>query len=220
MNKYIKPVIGVAALAALLAGSSILYKNLSSEYKPENVKPVGEKVRQTNCDTSVIEDETDLPESSSTAATATDSDASEGTATPHSAPDFTVYTAAGDEVHLSDFLGQPVILNFWASWCGPCKREMPLFQQMYDAYGADIAFVVVNLTDGYSETVETAQGYIGEQGYTFPVYFDTEQDAAYAYYVTSIPTTYFIDAQGNIVAYGQGSLSEESFEQGLSMLGF
>ena len=80
--------------------------------------------------------------------------------------------------------------------------------------------MVVNLTDGYSETVETAQGYIGEQGYTFPVYFDTEQDAAYAYYVTSIPTTYFIDAQGNIVAYGQGSLSEESFEQGLSMLGF
>lgn len=251
MNKYIKLIIGAVALAALLVGSSILYKNLAAGYKADNLKPIGaqgqaatgtaslEEVTESEQE-QILETETVseaettmqpttelIPDSEPTPETAP-----EATSTPsqtpanntdtnvNKAPDFTVYTAAGDEVHLSDFVGKPVILNFWASWCGPCKSEMPLFQEMYDTYGEEITFMVVNLTDGYSETVETAQAYIDEAGYTFPVYFDTEQDAAYTYYVMSIPTTYFIDAEGNLIAYGQGALSEESFKQGLSMLGF
>lgn len=144
----------------------------------------------------------------------------QNTTVENPAPDFTVYTAAGEEVKLSQFLGKPVILNFWASWCGPCKREMPLFQQMYNEYGGEIAFLVVNLTDGYSETVQTASAYIEGEGYTFPVYYDTSYSAAYAYGVTSIPTTYFIDANGGIAGYAQGSLSEDVFKQGLALLGY
>lgn len=276
MNKYIKLVIGVVALVALLAGSSVLYKNIAAGYKADNLKPIGGQAPQFASATpeSTVEltpDTGGQPEPELTPGVALGSTSTpesilgeepkptpeptpeseptpepmleptpepkpeptpETTPTPsqdpanntdtnvNKAPDFTVYTAAGDEVHLSDFVGKPVVLNFWASWCGPCKSEMPLFQEMYDTYGEEIAFMVVNLTDGYSETVETAQAYIDEAGYTFPVYFDTEQDAAYTYYVMSIPTTYFIDAGGNLIAYGQGALSEESFKQGLSMLGF
>ena len=134
------------------------------------------------------------------------------------APDFTVRNAAEEEVKLSDFAGKPVILNFWASWCGPCKSEMPYFQNMYDTYGEDVVFMMVNLTGG-RETVDTALDYIQDAEYTFPVYFDTEQDAAYAYYVSSIPATYFIDAEGNLAAYGVGALQEENILQGLELLG-
>lgn len=127
------------------------------------------------------------------------------------APDFTVYDTEGNPVTLSEHFGKPIVLNFWASWCGPCKSEMPMFQEMYETYGEDLTFLMVNLTDGGQETVETAGGYIEKQEYTFPVYFDTEQQAAYAYYVSSIPVTYFIDAEGNLAAYGMGAMDEQSF---------
>lgn len=215
MNKYVKLGLGVVALIVLIVGSSLLYNNLSKDYQANNLKPIGEQASSGSEETLPGEGDTGV------------SDETEPTPAPEQsntninpAPDFTVYNAAGEEVQLSDFVGKPVILNFWASWCGPCKSEMPLFQQMYDTYGGDITFMVVNLTDGYSETVETAQAYITGQGYTFPVYFDTDYDAAYTYSVTSIPTTYFIDAQGNLIAYAQGALSEEMFKQGLSMIGY
>ena len=81
------------------------------------------------------------------------------------APDFIVYDSEGNEVALSDFLGQPVVLNFWASWCGPCKSEMPDFQEVYEEYGEEVQFLMVNLTDGSQETVESASDYIANNGY-------------------------------------------------------
>ena len=134
------------------------------------------------------------------------------------APDFTVYTADGTEVKLSDMKGKPVILNFWASWCSPCKMEMPDFDEAYAQHGEDIHFMMVNLTDGSRETVEKASAFIEEQGYSFPVYYDTTQEAAYIYAVSAIPTTYFIDAEGHFVAYGQGALSMENLLTGIEMI--
>ena len=81
------------------------------------------------------------------------------------APDFTVYDQAGNSYRLSDFQGMPVVLNFWASWCGPCKNEMPAFQKAFEIYGQDVHFLIVNLTDGQIETVETAYSQLLAEGF-------------------------------------------------------
>ena len=126
--------------------------------------------------------------------------------------------ASGEEVKLSDFFGKPVVLNFWASWCGPCKSEMPHFEEAYQKYGEDINFVIVNLTDGSRETVETASAFIEEQGYTFPVYFDTSTEGAMTYGTYSIPVTYFIAADGTPVAQASGALDAATLQKGLDMI--
>jgi peroxiredoxin len=95
---------------------------------------------------------------------------------------------------------------------------MPDFEEAYKVYGKDIHFLMVNLTDGSSETVESASAFIAEQGYTFPVYYDTAFSGANAYGIRSIPMTFFIDAQGDLVSYGEGMLSAEMLQKGISLL--
>ena len=136
----------------------------------------------------------------------------------HAAPDFTVYDGDGNGVQLSDFKGKPVVLNFWASWCGPCKMEMPDFEAKCKELEGDVVFMMVNATDGGRETVDTAKAFLAESGYTFPVYYDTEYSAIYAYGVNAFPTTFFIDAEGNLVAYGQGAMSGETLQTGIDMI--
>ena len=142
----------------------------------------------------------------------------EAEAEPVAAPDFTVEDWDGNTVSLSDFQGKPVILNFWASWCSPCKSEMPDFDQAYQTYGEDIQFMMVNLTDGGRETVASAQAFIEGEGYAFPVFFDTRSEAASAYGTAAIPVTYFVDAEGFLVAYGQGALSADALQAGIELL--
>ena len=134
------------------------------------------------------------------------------------APDFAVYDDAGNAFKLSDFEGKPVVLNFWASWCSPCKSEMPDFDAAYKEYGENIHFLVVNMTDGYQETVESAKEFIEESGYSFPVYFDTDLEAAKAYSVYSIPTTYFIDQDGYVIAQGRGALDVATLQKGIDYI--
>lgn len=134
------------------------------------------------------------------------------------ANDFTVVDADEKDFALSSSFGKPIVLNFWASWCPPCKSEMPEFQTAYETYGSDVQFIMVNLTDGERETIETASAFVKDQGYTFPVFYDINQEAAYAYEVSSIPTTYFIDTNGNIAASAQGMLDADTLAQGISLI--
>ncbi len=133
------------------------------------------------------------------------------------APDFTVTDQNGGKVSLSSMSGKPVIVNLWATWCGPCKTELPDFQEAAAKYSGSITFMMVNLTDG-DETVDTVRKFMKDNGYTFPVYYDTEQSAAKAYDVTGIPTTVFIDPRGNIVLKQIGMLSKEELQEGIASL--
>ena len=137
---------------------------------------------------------------------------------PQPVPDFVVYDLDGKEVHLTDFFGKPIVLNFWASWCGPCKSEMPDFNEVYQELGEEVQFLMINMTDGDRETVEIASEFVAEQGYTFPVFYDTDQNAAITYGVYSLPTTLFIDAEGYLTAYAPGAIPRESLLQGIDMI--
>ena len=134
------------------------------------------------------------------------------------APDFTVTDKDGNEVKLSDFFGKPIVLNFWASWCGPCQYEMPDFEEAYNVYGEEVEFLMVNLTDGYSETLDSARDFLEDTGYTFPVYFDTLSEGFRTYQVYSIPCTYFLDANGSLVTKNVGMISADALQQGIEVL--
>ena len=95
---------------------------------------------------------------------------------------------------------------------------MPDFEAVYKERGDEIHFVMVNLTDGDRETVDTGSAYIEDQGYTFPVYFDSDLSAANNYQVYSVPTTYFLDADGFAVARASGAIDAETLEYGISMI--
>ena len=134
------------------------------------------------------------------------------------AADFTVENAAGDAVKLSDFLGQPVVINFWASWCPACITEMPGFESVYQEFGDRVAFMMVDSTDGQQETKTSGAQYVADQGYTFPVYFDTTQEAGVTYAVYYLPSTIIVDQEGNIVKGIRGPLSEEQLRAYLTDL--
>ena len=131
--------------------------------------------------------------------------------------DFTVTDGNGKSVKLSDYVGKPIVLNFWASWCGPCKSEMPEFQEVYEEMGDEVQFLMVNATVS-GDTVAGAKSFIQQYGYTFPVLFDTTGEALQVYGVDAFPTTWFLDKEGNPVVYAVGAISKASLLQGIGMI--
>lgn len=190
MNKTTKWLTIAVALVLLIAVAAVLYSGLSKKYMGNNIAAA------------------DGAENSE--------DAGDG-ADANKAPDFTVTDASGNEVRLSDFRGKPVVLNFWATWCDYCTWEMPYFDDAA-AENPDVQFLMVNVTDGLRETVRKASKYIEEEGYEFDVFYDTQRDAVGAYYVNSYPATFFIDEEGDLVAYHRGMLNREMLDQGIAML--
>lgn len=147
------------------------------------------------------------------------SSSSQNQATKETAPDFTVKDTNGNNVSLSDFKGKPVVLNFWASWCPPCKAEMPDYEKMYRQYSAKgVVFMMVNLTDGDRETTATAQKFLKDSHYTFTAYFDTKYSASDAYSISSIPDSIFIDKGGNIVNTYEGMIDAATMKKNIEAI--
>lgn len=126
------------------------------------------------------------------------------------ATDFRFTDSEGNEVNLSDFYGKTIILNFWASWCSPCKNEMPAFNALSDEYKESVNFIMLNATDGKRETVASAKDFISGANYSFPVFFDTKGEGVKAYSLTGVPMTMVIDKDGNIAKTFRGEITSDA----------
>lgn len=139
--------------------------------------------------------------------------------TMQAAPDFTVQDANGNNVTFSDFKGKPVVINFWASWCPPCRSEMPDYEKMARQYSSQgVVFLMVNMTDGSRETTSTAKQFLKENRYTFSAYFDVKSSAASAYGISSIPDSIFINRDGNVVNAYEGVIDAATMKKNIETI--
>ena len=117
------------------------------------------------------------------------------------APNFELKTLTGKTVKLSSFKGKKVMLNFWATWCPPCKAEMPEMEQFYKQPNNDVVILAVNI-----DSQNDVKGFADKNGITFPILMDTDNQVNSIYQIISIPTTYFIDRNGVIKNKYTGSM--------------
>jgi len=195
--------------AVLMVGAGVLYNTLADSVQLGGLvtTPPETQLPTQAATAPATEEETVHPEESET-------QPPETSEPDYTAPDFTMLDMEGNEVTLASFFGKPIILNFWASWCGPCRSEMPDIQAAYEKYGEDIHFLLVSVDD----SADTAGAFLEKEGYTFPVYLDTTSQGAYTYGASSIPLTYFIDANGDLVAYYRSAMSQSVLQQGIDMI--
>ena len=212
MKKYGKLIAMAVILAAILGVAVFAYQKLQAE---ANLPSLEEEVKSSE-----TEKKEDVPEE--TKDNGTESEKTETSEDPgakrQEAIDVTFYDSEGKAVKLSDYYGKPVVMNFWATWCGYCKKEMPDFQEVYEEYKDKVEFLFINSTDGSRETREKAETYLKEQGYTIPAFYDEDLDAVYTYSVNSLPTTMLLDKQGRVAAYAPGLVEKEALVSALDAL--
>jgi cytochrome c biogenesis protein CcmG, thiol:disulfide interchange protein DsbE len=121
------------------------------------------------------------------------------------APAFTAETLSGETLALAELRGKPVVVNFWASWCGPCADEAPLFERAYEEYGDRIAFVGVDIKDARSD----AEAFLARYHLDYPHVRDEDLAIYDAYGLTGQPETFFLDEKGLIVKHIPGPVDEE-----------
>ena len=133
------------------------------------------------------------------------------------APDFALVDVRdGETVHrLSDYRGKVVVVNWYASWCGPCRAEIPDFQEAQDALGDEVVFLLINL----QEDQAVAKGFLEDLDATLLAVLDSDGKVAEHYRVRGMPTTFFIDREGNVAISGSGLVTRAALEEELSKLG-
>ncbi|WP_067725298.1 peroxiredoxin family protein [Oceanobacillus damuensis] len=130
----------------------------------------------------------------------------EGTEIGNKAPDFELMSMTGETVKLSDYTGQRVMLNFWTTWCPPCREEMPDMQRFYEDKEAVI--LAINLTDMEKNRTQVTE-FAGEYGLTFPILMDEAGEVSTLYRISPIPTTYMVDSKGIIRHKAYGAMDYE-----------
>ena len=199
-NKVVLIIIAVLFVAALIVSVKI-YGRLSEKTDPP-ANTLSQSVSEKN--------NSDTAEGNSSENAESDN--------VEKAADFYAFDLNGNKVTLDEKIGKPVVVNFWATWCPPCKAELPHFEKLYKELGGEVEFMMVDMTDGERETVNDVKDFVEENGYTFPVYCDSDQNAAMTYSVYSIPVTLFIDKEGNLSDMRIGVLDEETLKSGIEKI--
>lgn len=225
MTQKTKVIIGSIAFVIVIAGATIAYNVLSKNIKPSNdftvvADDTEEKVEEEKSDVELTQEQAVSEEKPDVELAKEEGTVEANNQDLRQAIDFTMVDKDGNTILLSEMIAnnKPIILNFWASWCPPCKSEMPDFDTVYKELGSEVQFMMINMTDGQRETVEIGAQYIEEQGFSFPVYFDVNQEGATNYQIYSIPTTVFINANGYMVTGAQGAIDEETLRKGIGMI--
>ena len=187
-----KLIITLVIFVAVQAIAGVLYNRLGDMLQPQGLATATEPVPETTEATAPEETEEYRAK----------------------AVDFTVKNFDGEDVKLSDYFGKPIVLNFWAYWCGPCQSEMPEFNARYEQLGGEVTFLMVHADP------DTTQGksLVVAEGYSFPVVYDESGEAAANYGISAYPTTFFIDAQGYLQAYYVGAMDGELLQQGIDLI--
>ena len=211
-NKKTGLLVTLALLAVLMAGGTWLYNTLIARVEPQAVTGAPEATAAAAVTTA--------PQTETQQETAQQKTAEAAGPMPRAnlAKDFTVYTDEGEAARLISLRGKPAVINFFASWCGPCKMEMPYFDEAYKTYGDQITFMMVDLCAYGNDTKENAKKLVADGGWTFPVYFDTEGSAVQAYSVRSMPTTIFVSAEGELVGKQVGAMTQEQLQAQIDKL--
>jgi peroxiredoxin len=131
------------------------------------------------------------------------------------APDFELELLDGTKVSLSDFEGHPILINYWATWCPPCREELPLIQERLDRYSPDLVVLTINA----GEEPKTVRNFIQQKAFSFHVLLDPEWKAEALYGIYAYPTTVFIDREGLIQARYVGGMSAEILDEYLKLIG-
>lgn len=197
-------IITLIILLVVLGVAAVLYPKLSAGMQPQQLATTPPVTTEATQPTAEVPAET--------AETTEPTEAAEPE--PVKAPDFTVLDWDGNEVKFSDYAGKPIVLNFWAHWCGPCQMEMPEFNAKYEALGGEVVFLMVH----EGADVESGKEKVNEGGYTFPVVFDTDGMAGGIYGITAYPTTFFIDKDGHLQAYYMGAMDADLLQQGIDLI--
>jgi peroxiredoxin len=138
-----------------------------------------------------------------------------GLAIGNIAPDFELTSISGEQISLEDLRGYPVLINFWATWCGPCRLEMPAFQAQFERYEVNLKILAVN----FDEPLDDIQLFVDEFGLTFDILLDPGAEIQQLYQVRGYPTSYFLDTEGVIQIQHIGLIIESQLDEYLAAVG-
>lgn len=210
-----KTIILVLAIAFIITGSLLAYKKLGAIDKSKQDLAERDDIDIGDTDNIALDIDYNA-DNGDTARNESNADVQTSAVEPSSKGygDFYVYDYNDEQIYLSSKVdsGKPVIINFWTTWCGYCKSEMPDFNDKYLEYGDRIEFMMVDINGGGNDNIDKAKKYIEESGFEFPVYFDTDLKALSTYYTDGFPATIVIDADGNVVYARSGMLTEAQLQ--------
>ena len=228
-NKTLIIVLSAVMVFAVILGVTavVIYPKLAGDYTASELadissitqaQPEDEQVSSANASSTQPAVSNDVSSQNSSeqssaaqkpAATTNSSSSKTSSINVNRAKDFTVYDKNSNTVSLSDNIGKPTVVNFWATWCGYCVQELPDFNKLYNEYKGKVNFMMVDLADSNGETRSNALSFVSNSGFTFPVYFDYGS-AANSYNISGIPRTLFINADGSLYKDQVGMMNEST----------